>query len=55
MLRSVGDREADAFREHLDAALALRHELEQFEAMLMRHRLRHDGKLRMERALRTRT
>ena len=34
--------------------LSLRHELEHFEAMLMRHRLRHDGKVRVERALRTR-
>ena len=50
VLRGVGDREAGPFRQRLDAALALGHELQQLEAMLVRHRLGDGGELGIEGA-----
>ena len=53
MLRGVGDRQAGAIRQHLDAALALRQLLQQLEPMGMPERFRDGGKLGEQRQLRT--
>ena len=48
VLGSVADRQSRPLGERLDAALALRQQLEDFQAMRVTERLRHFGELQVE-------
>jgi len=53
MLRGIGNRQARALRQNLDAALALSKLLQQLKAVLMPERFRDNGELGEQRVLRT--
>ena len=55
VLRRIGDGETGALRQDLDAALALRQLLENFETMRMGERFGDGGELREQRQFRVRS